>query len=108
MRTISAAIQFTGAPKPLNRPWTITMSPSATIAPAIGLRGREARFTWQGIRSPTPPRLLAPQGHVGIDASRPVGWNPAGDKRGGQKNQGDRYKRERISRAHTAQHTAHE
>jgi LysR family transcriptional regulator, hca operon transcriptional activator len=33
MRTISAAIQFTGAPKPLNRPCTITMSPSATIVP---------------------------------------------------------------------------
>src|SRR5437899_11379159 len=33
MRTISAAIQFTGAPKSLNRPCTITKSPSATIVP---------------------------------------------------------------------------
>src|ERR1700694_4962022 len=32
MRTISAAIQFTGAPKPLNRPGTITLSPSAAKA----------------------------------------------------------------------------
>jgi predicted SnoaL-like aldol condensation-catalyzing enzyme len=32
--TISAAIQFTGAPKSLNRPCTITKSPSVTIVPA--------------------------------------------------------------------------
>src|SRR5712692_3239153 len=32
-RTMSAAIQFTGAPIPLNRPCTITKSPSATIVP---------------------------------------------------------------------------
>src|SRR5438309_7827114 len=33
IRRTSAAIQFTGAPKPLNRPCTITRSPSATIVP---------------------------------------------------------------------------
>jgi hypothetical protein len=33
MHTISAAIQFTETPKPLNRPCTITRSPSATIVP---------------------------------------------------------------------------
>src|ERR1700692_3337234 len=33
-RTISAAIQFTGAPKPEKRPWTITKSPPATMTPA--------------------------------------------------------------------------
>src|SRR3954464_4183407 len=33
MRRISAAIQFTGAPKPLNLPCPITKSPSATIVP---------------------------------------------------------------------------
>jgi Integrase core domain len=33
MRRISAAIQFTGAPKSENRPWIITRSPSDTIIP---------------------------------------------------------------------------
>jgi predicted MPP superfamily phosphohydrolase len=33
IRRISAAIQFTGRPIPLNRPWRITKSPSATIRP---------------------------------------------------------------------------
>src|SRR5713101_6793150 len=33
MRTMSAATQFTGWPKPVNRPCTITKSPSATIVP---------------------------------------------------------------------------
>src|SRR5882672_5568563 len=33
MRTMSAAIQFFGAPWPEKRPWTITNSPSATMSP---------------------------------------------------------------------------
>ena len=53
-------------------------------------------------------RLLAPQGHIRIDASGAVGWNPDGDKRGGQKNQDDGHKCERIPRAHPVQETAHE
>src|SRR6266550_9301794 len=32
-RRMSAAIQFMGAPNPENRPWTMTISPSATIIP---------------------------------------------------------------------------
>src|SRR2546426_12821400 len=42
MRRISAAIQFTGAPKPLNRPCKITKSPSATMVPGSYLRWRKA------------------------------------------------------------------
>src|SRR5208283_4538640 len=40
MRRMSAAIQFTGAPKPENRPWIITRSPSATIHSRLILQRR--------------------------------------------------------------------
>jgi hypothetical protein len=43
MRTISATIQITGAPKPLNRPCTITKSPSATIVPGSHFKLGENR-----------------------------------------------------------------
>src|ERR1700732_629696 len=42
-RTISAAIQFTGAPRPEKRPWTITKSPPASMIPGSYFqRGRNA------------------------------------------------------------------
>src|ERR1700747_2488370 len=47
MRTMSAAIQFTGRPKCENRPCTMTKAPSATIAgnddPSIGAAHEHGR-----------------------------------------------------------------
>jgi len=46
------AIQFTGAPKPLNRPCTITRSPSATIVPSyLNVGGR----LWMRLNRPSRP-----------------------------------------------------
>src|SRR5712664_3145131 len=71
IRRMSAAIQLTGAPNPENRPWTMTISPSATIIPAwyFSVAGR---LLMRSNRPSRPGAMCHDQGGARV-GNRPAG-----------------------------------